>query len=174
LPSRRCRPGAKCSILQKKSGRSNNRARLRAHLCGPDRPSSRGSVTTKIIRLRDPKNRSGAWWEPFKFIPLDPAGQTYLTLGDESRLRYEQYWNNNFGSTPVPVDPYLRFRDLPYADLHLGSDFRLFGQLMTAYGLRSPLTKNPETDETGVEVLQGFGDWRLPLGSDDSVRHQRL
>lgn len=40
--------------------------------------------------LRDSKNRTGAWWERFKFIPLDSAGQNYLTVGDETRLRYEE------------------------------------------------------------------------------------
>jgi hypothetical protein len=30
--------------------------------------------------LREPQNRSGAWWEPYKFVPLDPYGFAYVTL----------------------------------------------------------------------------------------------
>src|SRR5688500_15304293 len=33
--------------------------------------------------LRDPAKRTGAWWEPFKYIPLDASGTRYLTLGAE-------------------------------------------------------------------------------------------
>jgi hypothetical protein len=29
--------------------------------------------------LRDPGARSGAWWEPLKFVPIDSAGWAYLT-----------------------------------------------------------------------------------------------
>jgi hypothetical protein len=118
--------------------------------------------------LRDPTNRSGAWWEPYKFIPLDSAGFAYVTLGNETRLRYERYRNNEFGSGPKPSEGYLWFRDLPYADLHIGSNFRAFGQIIAAYASRSDLTKSP-VDETGVDLLQGFVDWRLPLTTDRTV-----
>ncbi len=115
------------------------------------------------LYLRYPQNRTGAWWEPLKYIPLDSRGWAYLTLGDETRLRYENYTNNEFGSATRPDEGYFRFRDVPYADLHLGSDFRLFGQLITAYGDRSDITKNPFTDETGVDVLQAFAEWRMQI-----------
>jgi hypothetical protein len=39
--------------------------------------------------LADPNARSGAWWEPLKYIPLNETGDAYLTLGGEARLRYE-------------------------------------------------------------------------------------
>jgi hypothetical protein len=114
--------------------------------------------------LRDPAKRSGAWWEPLKYIPLDFDGSAYLTLGDELRWRYERYWNTDFGSAVRPDEGYNRYREVPYADLHLGPDFRAFGQLMIAYGDRNSQTKNPFTDETGVEILQGFADWHVHLG----------
>jgi hypothetical protein len=119
--------------------------------------------------LRDPDNRSGAWWEPLKFIPLDAAGSAYLTVGDEMRLRYERFWNNQFGSAVKPDEGYLRFRALPYADLHVGPDVRVFGQLIAAWAARSDRTKSPFTDETGVDLLQGFADWRLPLPAGSRV-----
>jgi uncharacterized membrane protein YphA (DoxX/SURF4 family) len=34
-------------------------------------------------------------WGPVKYIPLNKAGDVYLTLGAELRLRYERYEDNN-------------------------------------------------------------------------------
>jgi hypothetical protein len=115
--------------------------------------------------LRDPHNRTGAWWEALKYVPLTDSGTSYLTLGDELRLREERYWNNAFGSPPLPDDgPYLRYRQFPYADLHLGEQFRMFAQMMVAYGTRSEITKSPFTDQTGFEIGQAIVEWRQSLG----------
>lgn len=116
--------------------------------------------------LRGPANRSGAWWEPFKYIPLNGTGDVYLTLGAELRFREEAYWNFNWGE--VPVDNYQWYRILPYADLHLGPYVRLFGQMIGAW------TTGKETgisgvDETGFELLQGFGELKRPLSGDATL-----
>lgn len=125
--------------------------------------------TENYSYLRDPNDRSGAWWEPLKFIPLDSAGQRYLTLGDEIRLRYEHYTNNSFGSGVKPTEGYLRFRILPYAGLHLRYGLRVVGQLQGAWAERSSLVKNPFLDQTGLDLLQAFVDWRIPVGSSGHV-----
>lgn len=117
--------------------------------------------------LRDPDQRSGFWWEPFKYVP-SRNGLAHLTFGVELRVRFEQYWNNNFGSGPKPDDGYLWFRTLPYFDLHAGEVFRTFAQLNVAYAAMSDLTRSP-VDETGVELLQGFADLRVPLPWGDST-----
>ena len=83
--------------------------------------------------LRDPANWTGAWWERYKFIPLDPSGTRYLTLGADLRPRYEHYVNRNWGDPPDPTDGYGWLRIMPYADLHLGPNVRLFGQLIGAW-----------------------------------------
>lgn len=77
--------------------------------------------------LKDGSQRTGAWWEPLKFIPIDSENWIYLTLGADLRLRYEGYAQNLEGS-PNPDDRYGWSRVLPYADLHLGPDLRLFGR----------------------------------------------
>ena len=121
--------------------------------------------------LRDPSNRSGAAWEAFKFIALDATGESYLTLGTDLRLRFERY-ADNFDS-PKPDETYGWSRVMPYADLHLGPNLRVFGQLLGAWADRSPLTEGP-VDETGVELLQGFAAVTAPLGSDEvSIRGGR-
>jgi hypothetical protein len=122
--------------------------------------------------LRDPANRTGAWWEAVKFIPLDPSGKSYLTLGAELRFREEAYWNFNWGE--VPVDNYQWYRILPYADLHLGPNVRLFGQMIGAWAMGKE-TNVTGVDETGLEILQGFGELKLPLveGADLILRGGR-
>jgi hypothetical protein len=113
--------------------------------------------------LRDPANRTGTWWEKFKYIPLDITGNAYLTLGLEFRLREEAYRNFNWGE--VSVDNYQWYRVMPYADLHLGPNLRLFGQLIGAWATGKETNVNG-VDETGFELLQGFADVKTPLGDD--------
>jgi len=117
--------------------------------------------------LRDPARRSGAWWERLKYLPLDSQGWAWVSTGDEIRFRYERYWANNFGSPPRPDEGYLRYRQLPYVCLHLGSDLTVFGQMQIAYGTRDRAAKNPFIDETGFDIVQGFVDWR-PFGAGES------
>ncbi|MGA0530339.1 alginate export family protein [Hansschlegelia sp. KR7-227] len=121
--------------------------------------------------LRDPANRTGAAWEPFKFIPLDAAGKSYLTLGTDLRLRFERY-AHNFDS-PKPNETYGWSRVMPYADLHLGPNIRVFGQILGAWADRSALTEGP-VDETGVELLQGFAEASAPIVTGElSIRGGR-
>ena len=101
--------------------------------------------------LRDPGSRTGEGWG-------------FVTLGDEGRVRYEQYWGNNFGSARLPDEAYLRYRQMPYVSLNLGPRIRAFAEIQIAYAARSHITKYPVLDQTGVDLLQGFLDTRLPLG----------
>lgn len=116
--------------------------------------------------LRDDLNRTGAWWERFKHIPLDPAGDSYLSFGMELRFRTEMYWNFNWGE--VAFDSYEWYRALPYADLHLGPNVRLFGQLIGAWATGGE-TPASGVENTGFELLQGFAEFRVPLDSGADV-----
>src|SRR3954469_3208824 len=116
--------------------------------------------------LRDPALRSGAWWERLKYLPFDSQGWAWLSIGDEIRFRYERYWANNFGSPPRPDEGYLRYRQLPYAGVHLGSNLTVFGQMQIAYGTRDRAAKNPFIDETGFDIVQGFVEWRSFGGAE--------
>ncbi|MFJ5489386.1 alginate export family protein, partial [Hansschlegelia beijingensis] len=121
--------------------------------------------------LRDPANRTGAAWESFKFLPLDAAGTSFLTLGADLRLRFERY-ADNFDSAK-PDEGYGWLRIMPYADLRLGPHLRVFGQVLGAWADRSALTEGP-VDETGVEFLQGFAEVATPAGTGElSVRAGR-
>ncbi|HWQ93008.1 MAG TPA: alginate export family protein [Clostridia bacterium] len=116
--------------------------------------------------LSDPAARTGAWWEPLKYIPLTDSGEVYLTLGIETRLRYEVLRNDNFGDGPQDEDGYLWLRTLPLADLHAGEHLRVFSQFVSAFAVdREPFLRR--VDEDRLDVLQAFVDLRLPLSQHD-------
>lgn len=81
--------------------------------------------------LRNPAKRTGAWWERYKYVPLSFSDDAYLSLGLELRFREEAYRQYNWGE--LSVNEYQWYRTLPYADLHLGSNLRLFGQVIGAW-----------------------------------------
>ncbi|AJP74372.1 hypothetical protein TS85_08400 [Sphingomonas hengshuiensis] len=114
--------------------------------------------------LRDRAQRPGApWWLPAKYVPLDAAGRVTLTTGIDARVRYEGFTGNEWGSGAAPDDGYLWLRALPYADLHVGS-LRAFVQPIAGYARGVRPISGP-VDRTGVDLLQGFADLRLSLGS---------
>jgi len=117
--------------------------------------------------LRDPAARSGAWWEPLKYIPLSKSGDVYLTLGGETRLRYELLRNDNFGEGPQDHDGYLWLRAMPMADLHAGEYLRVFGELISAFAVDREPSKRT-IDENQLDLLQAFADVRLPLSGPDA------
>lgn len=118
--------------------------------------------------LADPNAHSGAWWEPLKYIPLGSAQDFYLTLGGETRVRYEGYDNNNWGQGPATDDGYVWYRVLTSADLHLGPHLRLFGELIGAWEDGKQPVATP-VDATDIEFLQGFADVSVPIGDTDTV-----
>ena len=101
-------------------------------------------------------------------MPLNEDGDIYLTLGAEIRLRYERYNNNLWGEGPQDSDGYLWARFLPLADLHLGENIRVFGQLISAFAFGLDVPKSP-IDENRLDVLQSFIDLRLPLAQNEQA-----
>src|SRR5882724_4294125 len=57
--------------------------------------------------LRNPSLSTDPWFDPLKFIPLDAAGDVYLTLNGEIRFRYNNTDHRSFGiataATPSKV-----------------------------------------------------------------------
>lgn len=106
-------------------------------------------------------------WRRAKYVPLDETGDAYLTLGGEARTRFEGFDNNLWGDPPAPDDGYLWLRVLPHADLHAGPA-RVFVQGIAGYARGVGAGKGP-ADETGIDLLQGFGDIRLKFGADSSL-----
>ena len=117
--------------------------------------------------LRDARGSDDAWWEAAKYLPLDARGDVYLSTGLEARLRYEGFRDNLWGAADAPDDGYLWLRLMPHVDLHAGP-VRLFAQGIAGYA-RGVRPEEGPADETGVDLLQGFADLRLPIGEDDSL-----
>lgn len=117
--------------------------------------------------LADPTLSTGDRTDALKYVPLDPSGRAYLTLGLELRARNEDYRNNVWRSAPAPDDGYLWLRAMPYADLHVGPA-RAFVQPIAAYAVGVRPGPSP-VDETRIGLLQGFGDVALPLGAEGTL-----
>ncbi|MBO9621245.1 MAG: alginate export family protein [Sphingomonas sp.] len=103
-------------------------------------------------QLADPAQRTGAWTERFKYIPL--GDEAYLTTGVELRVRSEAYRGNLWGD--LSDDQATWVRALPYADLHVAKT-RVFVQPIAAYatGIEGPV------DQTRVDLLQAFAETTL-------------
>jgi hypothetical protein len=108
------------------------------------------------------RNTAPTGWRRAKYIALDETGFAYLTLGGEARARFEGFDDNLWGDAAPPDDGYLWLRAMPSADLHAGP-VRVFAQGIAGYARGVAGGKGP-VDETGIDLLQGFGDVRLALG----------
>jgi hypothetical protein len=97
--------------------------------------------------LRDPTLSTDPWFDPLKYIPLDPSGDTYLTLNGEIRFRYDNTDHKSFAIAPsatpgvggkgpsftpatgVSSNQLYKQRYELGADLHLGDYVRFYGEL---------------------------------------------
>ncbi len=117
--------------------------------------------------LRD-ATRSSDILDAVKFMPFALVGDDYLTIGGEVRERYEYFHNSQWGAGPQDSDGYLLQRYMLHGDLHLGEQFRLFGQLKS--GIESGRTGGPRpTDEDVVDVHQLFLDESPDIGGGFSL-----
>lgn len=118
-------------------------------------------------QLRDAPHRDSDWWQRLKDRPLGADGTVTVTLGAEARARYERFDNNLWGQPPAPDDGYLWLRFMPVADVHAGP-LRAFVQGIAGRAVGVGAGAGP-ADETGIDLLQGFADLKLPLGDRTEV-----
>ncbi|MEH3107200.1 MAG: alginate export family protein [Sphingomonas fennica] len=76
--------------------------------------------------LRDPAKRED-WLDRLKYLPLDPGGNSYLTLSGELRARVNLTTNPNLREGPHQQQDIRRV--VGAADLHIGPHVRLYGEL---------------------------------------------
>lgn len=108
--------------------------------------------------LKDESMRS-EWLDKMKYIPLNNRGW-YLSLGGESRIRYEYFDQFNFGLGPQDDDGYLMQRYLLHADAHFGKRVRVFAQLQS--GIGAWRNGGPRlTDDDRLEAHQAFIDLKF-------------
>ncbi|MBV8431232.1 MAG: alginate export family protein, partial [Solirubrobacterales bacterium] len=140
---------------------------------GPGSQAIRGSnlENYKLLRynedysyLKDPRRRTD-WLDVLKYIPLGGRDDYYLSLGGTARPRYEFYRNPDFGAAPAAPDGTnndLLQRYLLHADLHLGPNVRVFGQLQSGFESGLIGGPRPDVDLDRFDAHQGFLDlvWR--------------
>lgn len=110
-------------------------------------------------------------FDSIKFIPLNEAGDVYLTLNGEARFRYESIGrNNNFGlaTTRLPNGALrfgaqddlnlLRIRSGIGADLHVTKNFRAYAEILSGQQLgRLPAGAVVSAfQDTDVQLVAGF------------------
>jgi hypothetical protein len=122
--------------------------------------------------MHDPAMRA-SFLDPLKWIPLNEEGSWYMTLGGELRERYEYSREPVFGLAPPPRNDYFLNRAFLFADVHFGPNFRTFVEFVSGYApgwSGSP----PPTQKDTLDILQGFGEVRLPVSEGElSVRAGR-
>jgi hypothetical protein len=126
--------------------------------------------------LKDPSLRTD-WWDPIKYIPLSSCDDSYLSVGGEVRERYEFIHNPNAGSGVANASgnnqDFLE-RYLLHADLHLGPNFRFFGQFVTGLEDGRIGGPRPDIDENIFDLHQGFADFIMPLANDKDTLTARI
>jgi len=106
----------------------------------------------KLIRYEE--DWSSQRPDSLKYIPFGGPG-TYLSIGGETRQRYEYFLNPVWGLDPSDGNGYLLQRYMIHADLHIGSRFRVFGQLKSGIETgRNGGPRPPDRDE--LDVHQAF------------------
>ncbi|MGH8502414.1 MAG: alginate export family protein [Gammaproteobacteria bacterium] len=111
-------------------------------------------------------------FDPFKYMPLTQAGETWFSLGGELRERYEYANNPAWGDDPQDPNGVFLQRYVLHGDLHVGPRLRFFGQLFSA--LESGRAGPPSPiDENELDLQQAFVDLSAPL-SDNSSATLRL
>ncbi|WP_375271491.1 alginate export family protein [Sphingomonas sp.] len=113
--------------------------------------------------MKDPAKRDDPL-DALKFIPLDRAGDSYLTLSGELRLRVQGATNPNLREGDAQRQN--RLRVFAGADLHLGDHFRAYDELAHG-GLGGVNLGTPNTNlRNDLALQQGFAE---VMGSIDGV-----
>ncbi len=117
--------------------------------------------------LADPNQRTD-FWDPIKYIPLNPAGDWYASFGGQIRYRSEHFDNNTFGTGPQTPNGFNDTRLTANLDLHFGPNLRVF--LQGASALEAGRHGGPRpNDRDEADLEQGFADWIIPLSQQVDI-----
>jgi len=114
--------------------------------------------------MRDPRRRDDPL-DRLKYLPFDRAGDIYITLSGELRLRVNQITNPDLREQPLQRQDINRI--VGGADLHIGSHFRAYGELahggISGVNIGVPVT----TNRNDLIVLQSFVEARAKVEGID-------
>jgi len=109
--------------------------------------------------LRDPGLHQSPL-DTIKYISLRGPEGSYLSIGGETRQRYEYFRNPTWGLDPQDGNGFLMQRYMLHADLHIGTDFRIFGQVKS--GIENGRVGGPRPpDEDRLDIHQAFIEAQL-------------
>jgi hypothetical protein len=106
--------------------------------------------------LADPARRTDLF-DPVRFVALDDAGEWRLTLGGESRTRYEYFREPGFGLRGLDHDDFVAQRLLLHADMRAGERARAFVQLLSGIQAGNESATVPTQDNV-LDLQQAFAD----------------
>jgi len=112
-------------------------------------------------------SRRADWLDVVKFVPVEGTN-VYISLGGETRLKYERYDEPVFNQQPADDNGFLLRRYLLHADLHATPYFRVFGQLQSSLEDHRNGGSRP-TDRDELDLHQGFFDVATPWGDENEV-----
>jgi hypothetical protein len=128
--------------------------------------------------LRDP-SLSTDYLDPLKYIPFNDAGDIYLTLNGDERIKYEQLNHGNLGVAKTPITYFpatgtatgkpcvkcneaesYSVRNDVGADLHLTPYLRFYGEFINAErsGANQGTTGQSATARQHLTLIQGLGE----------------
>ena len=117
--------------------------------------------------LSDPRLRTDAI-DRLKYVPFGDRPDWYLSIGGETRWRFEQFRNPGFGLQPPDGNGYALQRYLLHSDWHLGSRARV--SLDVQSSIESGRVGGPRpTDENLLDIHQAFVDFTWGQSSARAV-----
>ncbi|SFD75215.1 Alginate export [Chitinophaga sp. CF118] len=100
------------------------------------------------------KDSSKNFYDHIKFIPLSGDKKIYLSFGGEARFEYAAFNNEDWGKMNTGHNNFLLQRYDLHADLHIGSNVRIFSQLRSALeGGRKNGPRPIDEDQLNVQNL---------------------
>ena len=112
------------------------------------------------------------WFDDLKYMPLNEAGDLWLSMGGQVRFRWEAFNNFAFG-TPTQTDDgfYFMQRYFLWTDLHVGPNLRFFVEGKSAFTVDRDLPGGRRTlDHDEMDLQNAFGELTIRPGDDESFR----
>src|SRR6185436_1516325 len=82
--------------------------------------------------LKNPAARTD-FFDPIKYVPISPNGDSYLSFGAQARYRYDYFNNPTFGPGTNDEDGFHLQRYLVHTDAHFGDHLRAFVQVNSSF-----------------------------------------
>lgn len=114
------------------------------------------------------KDSAATSYNRIKFLPLTTNNQCYISFGGEARLEYVAFDNEDWGRLGIGHNNFLLQRYDLHADLHTGTNIRIFAQIRSALqGGRKNGSRPVDQDALNIQNL--FLDYKAWKSADKSI-----